>query len=158
MKMLLAAFTSVAILAMPFTAIADHQSKDHHSGAEGHQHDKKAFMKKLKHANFLPTMMKTIMKNREALKLTPEQISALKKYHKQHGPETHAMINDVVKLEKKARELALSNYPPQDVAKVGEQSIHLRHQIMVAKLKCRSFVKSVLTPEQFKDASTKYSK
>ncbi|MEA1987863.1 MAG: Spy/CpxP family protein refolding chaperone [Pseudomonadota bacterium] len=114
------------------------------------------FFQQLDHASFMPNLMKYIKQNKAELKVTKEQMKALKAYHKENSPIVHKMVKQLTKAEAKAKTMALENFPPEAVAKVGRQSLDIRHDLMMAKLKCRSFVKSVLNPKQYKKALTSY--
>jgi len=114
------------------------------------------FFQQLDHASFMPNLMKHIKQNKAELKVTKEQMKSLKAYHKENSPFVHNMVKQLTKTEAKAKKMALENFPPQAVAKVGRESLDIRHDLMMAKLKCRTFVKSVLNPEQYKKALTTY--
>lgn len=114
------------------------------------------FFQQLDHASFMPNFMKYIKQNKAELKVTKEQMKALKAYHKENSPIVHKMVKQLTKAEAKAKTMALENFPPEAVAKVGRHSLDIRYDLMMAKLKCRSFVKSVLNPKQYKKALTSY--
>lgn len=133
---------------------------DHH-GEKTHKQSKVAklspeFIKQLDHASFLPNIMKHLMMNKKKLELSAEQMKALKGYNRENSPKVKAMVKAVTELEAKAKQMTLDNFPPEAVMEVGSNSIQARHDLMLAKLKCRDFVKSVLKPEQYKQALTTY--
>lgn len=112
----------------------------------------KGFYHELLHANFMPNLMPKLLrsyKHGNPLKLTKEQYEKLAKFHKEHLPNMKAMIKNVMHLEAEARNMALAGKDDKDIIKVGEESLKVRSDIMNGKLKCRAFVRSVLTPEQF---------
>ena len=126
---------------------------DHH----GDKTTKKAVdMKPLNHASFMPKIMKHLLKNQKELKLTPEQVTAFEGFHKEKSPMIHKMAKKVAELEAKAKQLTLDNHPPMSVIQAGGQSIQIRYDLMIAKLQCRDFVKSVLNEEQYKKALTTF--
>ncbi|MDX1352951.1 MAG: hypothetical protein R3254_08060 [Thiomicrorhabdus sp.] len=114
------------------------------------------FFKQLNHASFMPNLMKHIMHTKGSLKLSKEQINTLKEYKKTHSPQVHKMVETLIEVEKQAKQMALDNYPPEKVAGLAKMSLDIRSDIFHAKLKCRSFVKSVLSEEQYKKALTSY--
>lgn len=119
----------------------------------------KAFKRHLGHANFMPNLMPRLLgsyKHGNPLKLTKEQFEKLKKFHKDHFPHMKAMVQKVIHLEANARKLALEGKTNKEVLKVGEESLKLRSNIMHGKLKCRAFVRSVLTPAQFEMIAKNY--
>lgn len=124
--------------------------------AEKAQKPSAEFFKNLNHASFMPNIMKHLKKNKAKFKITGDQMKELKAYHKANSPKIKAMVQDLMKLEKKAHQMTLDNFPPEAVAKVGRQTLEIRHQLMLKKLQCRSFIKSTLSPEQYKDTLTSY--
>jgi len=114
------------------------------------------FFKQLDHASFMPNLMKHIMHNKSDLNLSKEQVQELKKYKKKNSPKIHDMVASLIDVENQARTRALENYPPEKVAELAMFSLQIRQDIFNAKLQCRSFVKSILTPEQYKKALTTY--
>lgn len=145
--------TALSCVAIPTVALADgHMGGKHKDGAE---HGKE-FFKNLAHASFMPNIMKHLKKNKTELKITDEQMQQLQTYHMKNSPEVKNMVKDLMWTENKARNMALNNFPPQQVIEVGELSLKIRHDIMIKKVQCRSFLKTVLTPEQYKQALTSY--
>jgi len=132
---------------------------DHHGGGgdKAHKMDKSGdMMKFVDHASFMPNLMKHILKNKAELNLSKEQEKAFKDFHNANSPKVFKMAKQVSKLEAKAKQMTLDNVPPQEIMKVGGQSIQIRHDLMMAKLKCRDFVKSVLDKKQYKQALTSF--
>jgi len=148
------AIGSLAVLS-PAVSYADHHGEKQAKPAKAMKHTPE-FMKQLKHASFLPNIMKHLKANKKTLKITKEQMQALQTYHKNHAPKVHNMVKAVNKLEAKAYKMTLDNFPPQMVMDVASGSIQARHDLMMAKLKCRDFVKATLTAEQYKQALTTY--
>ncbi len=145
-------------LSAPTVSFADHHADkatkaENPAAAMKHSPE---FMKQLAHASFLPNIMKHLKKNQKSLEISDEQMKALNNYHQHNAPKTHNMVKAVMELEKKAHQMALDNYPPEMVMDVGSSSIQARHDLMMAKLRCRDFVKATLKPEQYKKALTSY--
>ena len=116
----------------------------------------KAFFKNLDHASFMPNIMKHLKKSKDQFDISAGQMKKLKQYHQTNSPKVKSMVKELIELENKAKQMTLDNYPPQMVAKVGKQTLDIRYQLMMMKLKCRSFIKSVLKPEQYKQVLTSY--
>lgn len=118
------------------------------------------FGRKLMHANFMPNLMPRLMRsyNRggNPLGLSKEQFDKLQGFHKKNVSKMQGMVRQVMQLEKQARDLALAGKSDEEVLKVGKESLKVRSKIMHGKLKCRAFVRSVLTPEQFKTLTENY--
>lgn len=83
-------------------------------------------------------------------------MQALKKFHKTQSPNVQRMVKKLIEMEAEGKRMALENYPPEQVMQVGKMSLNMRFDLMMAKLKCRSFIKSVLTPKQYKKVLTSY--
>ena len=115
--------------------------------------DDQEFQYALKHANFMPTLMQTIMKNKDALALDSEQLKKFKNYKSQNAPAQHADMKAVVKLEKKAA-AAASKGDLEQAQIYGQQSIALRQTLMNQKLRCHQMVKETLTAEQYQKLLT----
>lgn len=148
MKKTMTALTVSALLvALPHTSAM--------AAETGHKHSK-AFIQELQHASFMPTLMKHLKTNKATLKITDAQMTEIQKYHDNHSKAVHEMVAKIIETEKKAKQLALDNYPPQDVIKAGNQSLKIRSDLMMAKVQCRSFIKTILKPEQYKAALTSY--
>ena len=116
------------------------------------------FFKDLAHASFMPNIMKHIKKNKQQLKITREQMKKFEDYHQSNSHKVKTMVQDLIWTEQKAKNLALNNFPPEQVIELGELSLKIRHDIMMRKVQCRTFIKSVLTPDQYKQALTSYAK
>ena len=131
---------------------------DHHGGDKAHKMAMQGgdMMKHVHHASFMPNLMKYLLKNKETLKLSEEQAQALNGYRLENSPKVHQMAKQVSELEAQGKQMTLDNFPPQEIIKVGGQSIQIRHDLMIAKLKCRDFVKSVLNEKQYKQALTSF--
>lgn len=119
----------------------------------------KAFKRHLGHANFMPNLMPRLMgsyKRGNPLALTKEQYDKLMDFHTKNVGKMRGMVEKVIQLEREARKMALAGEDDKAIIKVGEESIKLRSNIMHGKLKCRAFVRSVLTKEQFETLAKNY--
>ena len=141
-------------LGVPVISYADHHGNKPHT--DNMPMPTGEMMKQVEHASFMPNLMKHILKNKKQLNLSEQQAKALNDFRLANSPKIRQMAQQVSELEAKAKQMTLDNYPPQNVIEVGGQSIQLRHNLMISKLQCRDFVKSNLTPEQYKQALTSY--
>lgn len=149
---------SIALFSMAGTThsvMAAEEAKKTVAKAEP-KHDT-AFMTQLAHASFMPTIVKHIKTNKTTLGITEAQMAEIKKYHEVNAPYVHRLVKLINETEDFAHQMALDNFPPQQVAEVGMKTLKMRHALMVMKLKCRSFIKSILSPEQYKEALTTYN-
>lgn len=164
MKYLVIGFTALALASTPMISSADgHNHKESASTKaapekQAKKKSSKSMMKQMRHATFMPLMMKAALKNKKDLKLTKEQIKQLKAYKELHSPRMHKMVEVLHNMEKQAKEMALNNAHPKAIKELGEKTLDVRHDIMMGKLKCRSFMKATLSPQQFQELSTKYAK
>lgn len=148
---------ALSLSALTLTAYQPAAMADaHKAGSDKSEAHGEMFMKSLAHASFMPNIMKYLQDNKTALEINDEQMKALNEFHKKNSPDVKNMVKDLIWTEKKARSMALENYPPMQVLNVGALSLKIRYEIMKQKVACRSFVKSVLTPEQYKKALTGY--
>lgn len=153
---------TLALSALVLTSHSSNLLADGHKYCENKQNKQKCmakhknFSKNADHANFMPNIMHHLRVNQAKFNITDEQMQQLNNYHKQHSTSFKDMVKDLMWTENKAKQLALSNYPPQQVIEAGELSLKIRHDIMLRKLQCRTFVKSVLSPQQYKAALTSY--
>jgi len=154
MKKSLIALTST-VLALSLNTLPAYAEKPPAKPKIKHEASKQ-FFQNLAHASFMPNIMKHIKQNRSKLKITEQQMAELQKYHQANSPIVHEMVAALMQAEKRAREMTLDNFPPDQVATVGRKSIQIRHDLMMRKLQCRSFIKTVLSPEQYKEALTSY--
>jgi hypothetical protein len=107
-----------------------------------------AFVTAMKHANFMPTLMRVALANQQALALTQSQVDALKKYNQDNSPQQREDMMNVVKLEQDAAAYALQ----KDLVNAqiaGQESIALRQTIFNQKFRCHMFVQTLLTPAQY---------
>lgn len=140
---------SAAIVMNSATVVADDKNK---------AADKKAFKQNMKHATFFPALMPGLLKGYKdgnALKLTEKQFKALQGYHKHHKPIMKKMVAALTKAEAEGREMMMNNYPPEKLEDLTNHTLNVRADIAAAKIKCRSFIRNVLSPEQYKNYMTK---
>lgn len=101
----------------------------------------------VKHSNFMPTLMAVVMKNKQSLDLSSDQMQQLKAYHAKNSPSQREDMKNVVKLEQQAAKMALTGDLNQ-AQKLGQQSIALRQTIMNQKIRCHQMMQKVLTKQQ----------
>lgn len=143
-------FSAISLTLLPTISFADNH-KMNHAGKPSAD-----FFKQLNHVSFMPNLMKYIKQHKKELNVTKVQMQALKKFHKTHSPKVQRMVKKIIKMEAEGKRMALENYPPKHIMQVGKMSLDMRFDLMMAKLKCRSFVKSTLTPKQYKKVLTHY--
>jgi len=152
LKHLLISFTAVSMALTSANTLAESHSASNVKPAV--QVD---FKQQLAHANFLPSLMPKLLRGfakDNPFKLTKEQFSALDGFHKHHMPKMKKMVAALTEAESEAKRMMIENYPPKKVNAAGIHSLNIRADIMTQKIQCRSYVRSVLSPEQYKNFMT----
>ena len=133
---------------------------DHHGEKQGNMTKmgppSAEFMQNLNHASFMPNLMRHLVMNKSVLELNGDQLKALKGYNQENSPKVQAMVAELMALESKAYKLALADASAKEVTQAGEAAFEIREDLMKAKLKCRDFVKTVLTANQYEQALKTY--
>lgn len=137
----------------------------HHGHEDGHKDaHKKSMQMKLEfdYTINLPILMRAVLKNSEALNLSPKQLQAIKK----HKTEVMDGINPIMKrahmLSKELKHgLLHGNLSQEKALNLSKEVANLKHQVLDMKIVCISFIKSTLTQEQFNkllvlDSAMKY--
>lgn len=149
MKKMLLALTLSSLASFPLIASANAEKPSATKEQTAAQKQNKAFAKNLQYVSFLPVLMRSVMKNRAELGLTENQLSQIKTFQADNGPILKGQIAEILKLEKEAKELTLKDAAAKDIIAIGDQVFKLRHDIMVSRIACRDFLKTVLTAEQY---------
>jgi len=108
----------------------------------------------LKHANPMPNLMRIAIKNAPLLGIDAKQMASLKEWVTKSKPVMQEMVKKVVTEEKMLHEKALDT--DADTVKEAEVMLETRKKIIAMKTKCRTMLKSTLTPKQYADVITIY--
>lgn len=101
----------------------------------------------LKHANPMPNLMRIAVGNADLLGINAEQMKSLQQWMTANKPTMRNMIQKVMHEEKMLLEEALTT--DTDTVKKAEVMLETRKQIIEMKTKCRAYLRSVLTKEQY---------
>jgi len=103
----------------------------------------------LQHANPMPNLIRYTLGNAELLGLDTKQIQALKAWAKQNKPTMKKLIQHVMHQERMIMEEALG--ADTNTAKLAEDVLKTRQEIITLKTQCRTHLKSILSEKQYKD-------
>lgn len=137
-----------AFFLMCTSALASHDS-DHPLSAD----EWKEVMGKvvlLEDSGLVPTLLPTIMKNRDMLELTDEQVSAFRAWRKQNYTNMVNVMNEIIEKMVQFRVESLSPDITGDHLFAYQSEIHdLQRQLLTIKLSCREIVMTTFTDEQW---------
>ena len=137
-----------ALFLMCTSALASHDS-DHPLSAD----EWKEVMGKvvlLEDSGLVPTLLPTIMRNRDTLELTDEQVSAFRAWRKKNYTNMVNVMNEIIEKMVQFRVESLSPDITGDHLFAYQSEIHdLQRQLLKIKLSCREIVVTTFTDEQW---------
>ncbi|MGB5178348.1 MAG: hypothetical protein WBP44_06430 [Gammaproteobacteria bacterium] len=132
------------------TALAKHDS-DHPLTDD----DWKEVMDKvvlLEDSGLMPTLLPVIMRNRDTLELTDEQVNAFRAWRKKNYTHMVNVMNEIIEKSVQFRVAALSPRVTSDQLYVLQSDIHeLQRQLLKIKLSCRELVTTSFTDAQWEN-------
>jgi hypothetical protein len=138
----------LAFLFICTTAQAKHDS-NHPLTAE----DWKEVMDKvilLEGSGLMPTLLPVIMRNRDAIALTDEQVNSFRAWRKKNYTHMVNIMNETIEKSVEFRVAALSPRITSDQLYVLQSEIQeLQHKLLKIKLSCRELVTTSFTDEQW---------
>ncbi len=139
-----------ALLLVCTAAWAKHDS-DHPLSAD----DWKEVMGKvvlLEQSGLMPTMLPVIMRNRDTLELTDEQVNAFRAWRKKNYTNMVNIMNLVIEKMVQFRVNSLSPGVSREQLLAYQAEIHvLQRQLLEIKLSCRELVMTSFTDEQWEN-------
>ena len=140
----------LALLLLWAPVLAKHNS-DHPLTAD----DWKEVMEKvvlLEDSGLMPTLLPVIMRNRDTLGLTEEQIHAFRTWRKKNYTNMVNIMNEIIEKMVQFRVESLSPDVTNDHLLAFQADIHdLQRQLLEVKLSCRGLVMSTFTDEQWEN-------
>ena len=137
-----------ALFLMCTSALASHDS-DHPLSAD----EWKEVMGKvvlLEDSGLVPTLLPTIMRNRDSLELTDEQVSAFRTWRKNNYTNMVNVMNAIIEKMVQFRVESLSPSITSDHLFAYQSEIHdLQRQLLEIKLSCREIVMTTFTDDQW---------
>jgi hypothetical protein len=106
----------------------------------------------LEDSGLMPTLLPVIMRNRDALELTAEQLNAFRAWRKKNYTHMVNVMNEIIEKSVQFRVAALSPYVSSDHLYVLQSDIQeLQRQLLKIKLSCRELVTTSFTDEQWEN-------
>jgi hypothetical protein len=97
-------------------------------------------------------MLPLIMRNRDTLELTDEQVNAFRAWRKKNYTNMVNIMNEIIEKMVQFRIEALSPSITSDHLYAFQSEIHeLQHQLLKIKLSCREIVVTTFTDEQWEN-------
>lgn len=140
----------VALILLITPVQAKHKS-DHPLSAD----DWKEVMEKvvlLEDSGLMPTLLPVIMRNRDALELTDEQLKTFRAWRKENYSSMVNIMNEIIEKMVQFRVNSLSPSKTSDHLVVFQAEIHeLQRQLLTIKLSCRELVMTTFTDKQWEN-------
>lgn len=106
----------------------------------------------LEDSGLVPTLLPTIMRNRDMLELTDEQVNAFRAWRKKNYTNMVNVMNEIIEKMVQFRVEALSPGISSDHLFAYQSEIHdLQRQLLTIKLSCREIVMTTFTDEQWEN-------
>lgn len=101
-------------------------------------------------SGLMPSLLPVIMRNRDALQLNDEQLSAFRAWRKKNYTNMVDVMNEIIEKKVKFRIESLSKQVSGDHLIAFQSQIHeLQRQLLQLKLSCRELVMTSFTDEQW---------
>lgn len=106
----------------------------------------------LEDSGLMPTLLPVIMRNRDALALTEEQLGAFRAWRKKNYTTMVNIMNSIIEKMVQFRVEALSPDVSNNHLLSFQSEIHnLQRQLLMIKLSCRELVMTTFTDEQWEN-------
>jgi hypothetical protein len=106
----------------------------------------------LEDSGLMPTLLPVIMRNRDMLELTAEQVDAFRSWRKKNYTHMVNVMNEIIETSVQFRVAALSPHVSSDHLYVLQSDIQeLQRQLLKIKLSCRELVTTSFTDEQWEN-------
>ena len=106
----------------------------------------------LEQSGLMPTMLPVIMRNRDTLELTDEQVNAFRAWRKNNYTNMVNIMNQVIEKMVQFRVSSLSPEVSSEQLLAFQFEIHgLQRQLLEIKLSCRELVMTSFTDEQWEN-------
>ena len=106
----------------------------------------------LEDAGLMPTLLPVIMRNKDTLELTDEQVSAFRSWRKKNYTHMVNVMNEIIEKSVQFRVAALSpNITSDHLYDLQLEIQELQRQLLMIKLSCRELVTTSFTSEQWEN-------
>lgn len=104
----------------------------------------------LDNLNYLPTLLPTIMRHRDALELTDEQVAAFRNWRKQNYGNMVTVMNTIIEKRVEFKKVAfIPGTTDEELRELQNEILALQKQLLDIKLTCRKLVMDTFTREQW---------
>ena len=109
-------------------------------------------LERLDKVNFHPNLLPLILKHKDYLELTPQQVDAFQRWRKTNAKAMFATMDEIIRKRIEFREAALSPGVSADDLRQKQQEIFALHQkVLEYKLSCRENIHSTFTEQNWDD-------
>jgi hypothetical protein len=138
--------TSIFLIAIP--AWAMHESG--HDLSDEEWLTVKGKVELLDNLNYLPTLLPTIMRHRDALELTDEQVAAFRHWRKNNYGNMVIVMNAIIEKRVEFKKVAfIPGTTDEELRELQNEILDLQKQLLDIKLTCRKLVMDTFTEEQW---------
>jgi hypothetical protein len=124
-------FTTILVL-LQMNAVA---------GLSAEQIELEKYVARLDRINFLPTLLPTIIENRDVIGLTDEQVDKLLEWRENNRVDVVAAMNEIVRKRYEIKQAALSpNISSARIEQMQTEIFRLQRKVLDYKLSCRDTV------------------
>lgn len=98
----------------------------------------------------MPTLLPTIMRNRDVLQLTDQQIKSFRDWRKQHYRNMVKTMNEIIEKRVAFKKVALDPKTSSDeLLEMQNDILVLQKKLLEIKLTCRNMLVNTFTEEQW---------
>jgi hypothetical protein len=102
--------------------------------------------------NFMPTLLPLIMRNRDALQLTPGQIKQFRDWRKKNYVAMVNVMNEILEARVAFKQKAMDVSTTEEQLQLLQDEIFaLQRKLLLAKLSCRQMLVDTFTEEQWEN-------
>jgi hypothetical protein len=99
---------------------------------------------------YLPSLLPVVMKHRDALELTDEQVAAFRQWRKTHYQDMVDLMNEIIQRRITLSKASLDVRISGDDILAGQQAIFaLQQTLLRVRLSCRDLIVGTFTPGQW---------
>lgn len=100
--------------------------------------------------NYMPTLLPTIMRHRDVLELTKQQISSFRNWRKQHYGNMVEVMNTIINKRVDFKKASLNpKASDEELIKMQSDILNLHKKLLEIKLSCRKMLVDNFTEEQW---------
>lgn len=108
----------------------------------------------MQHTNPMPNLVRYTLGNAELLGLNTKQVEQIKAWAQNNKPTMRGLVQNVMHQERMIIEEALGK--DTNTAKLAEEMLKTRQEIITLKTLCRTHLKGVLTQKQYNNVVSIY--